>query len=430
MAAAKKQGKITNRAQLVTALNAGAELEHMLLCSYLYAGFSMRRSLADFPPGGDESANRVTLDLARPWLSQIYLVARQEMDHLGLVCNLLAAVGAEPHFQRPRFPQPADRCLLNVPLCLERFSASCLQRFVWYERPDYIKPDFPASAEGLEEWNPGELEPSPVQRYGISTISELYEEISLAFETLPPEQVFLGDPDRQLGNVFSFRVALTTVSNRQEAQAAIQQILREGEGIGQNPLTATCHFQRFTRILGEYERALEEIPAFDPALPVVPTPRRTQHPERFPTTVIHRPETTAMMAYFDACYHTMLVMLRSFFSTYSAATTPQPRPQVALFYAAFFPLMTMVVRPLGEVLARMPAGDEYPGRNAGTAFGIPEPITLETDLDWYHERLTALTTRATQLVDVVPEAQRPVMRNVHENLTSTQLHLEQIWRAG
>src|SRR5437016_295611 len=98
------EAKITNREELVLALRSGAVLEHMLLCEYLYSGFSVRRSLADFPPGGRKADQLANLDVVRPWLAKIYRVARQEMDHLGIVCNLLAAVGEEPYFERPDFP--------------------------------------------------------------------------------------------------------------------------------------------------------------------------------------------------------------------------------------------------------------------------------------------------------------------------------------
>jgi hypothetical protein len=427
---ASNEPKIANRDQLLTALKTGAEVEHLLCCEYLYAGFSIRRSLADFPPGGDESAHRVTLDRATPWLAQLYQIARQEMEHLGIVCNLLAAVGAEPHFERPNFPQPANRSLLNVPYCLDRFGLTSVQRFVWYERPENLTPAFPATAYGLEAWNPVEVAPLPVHALGIGTIEELYDEIENAFQILPAAEIFLGNPERQLGNVFSHRVRMAGMGNREEAKRAIHQIQVEGEGIGRNPLTSNSHFQRFTNILAGLEDAQERNPQSDPALPVVTNPLVEPHPEEFPASLIRRPETVAVMRLFNGCYHAMLVMLKTFLVTYSRSFTPQPPPQAALFYAAFFPLMTMVIRPLGEMLARMPAGDEYPDQNAGASFEIEEPITLQLEVDWYRDRLNTLAARARDLVDAVPDRLRPKMQGLFENLTSTNLHLQNIWQQG
>jgi len=422
--------KIANRDQLIVALHAGAELEHLLLCQYLYAGYSVRRSLADFPEGTDEALARETLDRVRPWLSQLYLIARQEMDHLGIVCNLLAAVGAEPYFARPAFPQPPIRSLVGVLFGLDRFGETSLRRFVWYERPSHIRPSFPADCLGLEGWDPTDVTLTPVRKYGIHTLGELYGEIGRAFDYLPASEVFRGDPDRQLGDVFSFRVKLQSVTNREGAHRAIEQILSEGEGIGLSPVTSTCHFQRMTEMLTGFEEASDLERGFDPTLPVVSNPLVSPHPDGFPASVVTRPETLAVMRCFNAAYNTMLVMLHSFFHSYTATESPEPRPQAALFYAAFFPLMTMVIRPLGEVLARMPAGDDFPGQNAGASFEIVEPIKGQIELDWYSNRLLDLTRQTRQAIEGVPERLRPVLVEMVQNLTSVRLHLEHIWSKG
>jgi hypothetical protein len=136
------------------------------------------------------------------------------------------------------------------------------------------------------------------------------------------------------------------------------------------------------------------------------------------------------MHLFNDCYHTMLVMLKTFFMTYTASFTLQARGAPALFYGAFFPLMTMVVRPLGEVLARMPAGDDYPGRTAGASFELPGPVPAQREVDWYGERLKSLASRAHDLRDAVPEQLHPPMQGVYQSLVSTRLHLEHIWQHG
>jgi hypothetical protein len=92
--------------------------------------------------------------------------------------------------------------------------------------------------------------------------------------------------------------------------------------------------------------------------------------------------------------------------------------------------MTMAIRPLGQILARMPAGDEFPGQNAGASFDVGEPIMVQTDVEWYRERLAALSDEARALRDVVPDHLRGQMGTLYENLTSTRLHLEHIWEHG
>ena len=83
---------IQNRAQLIMALRTAAELEHLLACEYLFTDFTIRRKLSDFPPEIPKPQRLVTLERSRLWLGQILLVARQEMEHLGIVMNLLDGV--------------------------------------------------------------------------------------------------------------------------------------------------------------------------------------------------------------------------------------------------------------------------------------------------------------------------------------------------
>lgn len=427
---AKADRRINSREELISALQAASVVEHMLCCEYLYAGFTVRRSLADFPAGVDEDLARATIDRSTPWLSQLYLVARQEMEHLGIVCNLLAAIDADPYFDKPDFPQPAAHSALGVPYCLDRFSDTSMQRFIWYERPQYLKPSFPAACLGFEEWCAADIAPAPGRTPIFATVEELYDQIALAFETLPSSDIFVGDPDRQVGALFSHRVQMVGVGNRQEAAAAVRQILVEGEGMGMNPLTSVCHFERFTQILTAYEESVEQDERFEPAMPAVSNPLLKPHPDGFPVSRITSENTREAMDLFNRSYHAMLVMLKTFFATYSRTAGTGARGSTALFYGAFFPLMTMVIRPLGEALCRTPAGDDFPGQTAGPSFELDEPVEVQLEVDWYRERLQSLIASADQVAGTAPERLKPVMRDLHQNLTSTCLHLEHIWENG
>ncbi|HEX2047287.1 MAG TPA: ferritin-like domain-containing protein, partial [Acidimicrobiales bacterium] len=85
--------QIQDRAQLVRALHDAAEIEQQLMCSYLYAAFSMKKD-------PDDGCTPAQLEYVRRWASVLYMVARQEMEHLSLVNGMLTAIGEPPFFSR------------------------------------------------------------------------------------------------------------------------------------------------------------------------------------------------------------------------------------------------------------------------------------------------------------------------------------------
>src|SRR5262249_21928802 len=91
---------IEHREALIYMLCQAAELEHGIMCQYLFAAFSLKQR-------ADEGLSESEVDAVTRWRRQISHVATQEMLHLALVHNLLSAVGAAPHLARPNLPQPA-----------------------------------------------------------------------------------------------------------------------------------------------------------------------------------------------------------------------------------------------------------------------------------------------------------------------------------
>lgn len=87
------------REQLIHVLTEAAEIEHNLLCSYLYAAFSMKR-------GVEEGLTATEAAAVSRWRKSVMSVALEEMAHLALVNNLLVFVGGSPHFNRPNLPVP------------------------------------------------------------------------------------------------------------------------------------------------------------------------------------------------------------------------------------------------------------------------------------------------------------------------------------
>ena len=75
------------------------ELEHLVLCQYLFAAFSLKQTER-------EALSPEQVELIKRWRHSLMDIAEQEMLHLALVQNLLTAVGAAPRLARPNFPVP------------------------------------------------------------------------------------------------------------------------------------------------------------------------------------------------------------------------------------------------------------------------------------------------------------------------------------
>src|SRR5256885_11921008 len=88
---------IQDREELYYLLCEAAEFEHSVMCTYLYAMWSLKRD-----PSEGVSADE--LAAINGWRRSLRQVALEEMLHLSLVNNLLAATGASPHLWRPEFP--------------------------------------------------------------------------------------------------------------------------------------------------------------------------------------------------------------------------------------------------------------------------------------------------------------------------------------
>jgi Ferritin-like len=76
---------VAHREQLWWLLAEAAQLEHMIMCEYLYAEFSLKDSGDGLGPGQAEAVGR--------WRTTLREIAVQEMLHLALVSNLMTAIG-------------------------------------------------------------------------------------------------------------------------------------------------------------------------------------------------------------------------------------------------------------------------------------------------------------------------------------------------
>src|SRR5918912_862065 len=92
---------IEHREALIYMLCQAAELEHGIMCQYLFAAFSLKQR-------ADEGLSLEELDAVTRWRRTIAHVATEEMLHLALVQNVLAAIGSAPHHTRTNKPEPAQ----------------------------------------------------------------------------------------------------------------------------------------------------------------------------------------------------------------------------------------------------------------------------------------------------------------------------------
>src|SRR3954451_15902588 len=89
--------QVPSRELLLYRLYEAAELEHNLMCTYLYAAFSLRN-------GESEGLSKTEASVVARFRSTITRIAIEEMGHLTAVWNMTAALGGSPRFGRDNFP--------------------------------------------------------------------------------------------------------------------------------------------------------------------------------------------------------------------------------------------------------------------------------------------------------------------------------------
>src|ERR1700754_191541 len=88
-----------SREQLIHSLYEAAEIEHNLMCTYLYAAFSLKDA--------NEGLSAEEAEAVARWRRAIIDVAIDEMGHLAAVWNITAGIGGPPRFGRMNFPLDA-----------------------------------------------------------------------------------------------------------------------------------------------------------------------------------------------------------------------------------------------------------------------------------------------------------------------------------
>jgi len=320
-------------------------------------------------------------------------ISRMEMEHLAIANNLLTALGEAPFFQRDAFPIAAAASPTELPYDLQRFTLESLGWYVLYELPDPIdrfERDFmqwlKASPLKQDQWLLAELDKaSKLQRRGIVA---LYDEIETLLKKLgapgsPP--LFIGPPAAQVSNasvmpsfpprsnaVRAYDVLIATITDLPSALAAIEQVRSEGEGGKSVAQPTGGHFVEFVTMYKALSERTRAKPAFDPSRPVVTNPRAPSvvGTAESVVTPVTQPAAAEAMALYDLGYWTCLRMLTRFFASVDPAELP------VLQDAVFFPMMTLFLRPLGDLLTQMPA-TAVVGPVAGPSFVPPSDPGLQ-----------------------------------------------------
>ncbi|HEX6041582.1 ferritin-like domain-containing protein [Longimicrobium sp.] len=377
---------LDDRRELRALLWDACELEHQLMLQYLFAAFTLKKF-------EDDSCTRDQLEAIRRWGSTIMVVARQEMEHLALANGILSAIGEDPFFPRDNIPLRSRYFLgehrakaaaaaaeeaggvdpgptpKDIEFRWEKFNRDTMARFVCAESPDWrhvqgtaMYPSWcfadPAADPALRLSAASGQAPLKLSRSHVDelvravsskglfasipvhpgAIQELYGKIDALLKKHP--EYFKGVPDRQVFIPVEYQISVIKITDYVSASAAIDQIVEEGEGI-ETPPDYESHFARFW---GVYQELLQMLPTgFDPALPVAMNPLPDES---------WIPYTRAVSELLDDAYVVLLYVLTSLYRNYGGRDRP-PYLTEALQNVAFGPFMTMIVRPVAEVLVHL-----------------------------------------------------------------------------
>jgi hypothetical protein len=353
---------IAHREALIYTLGKAAELEHLVMCQYLYAAFSLKEDEAEGVPAD-------LLPRVKEWKRELLHIGEQEMLHLALVQNLLNSVGAAPRLGRPNFPLPPAAMPAGVQMALLPFGEAALRHFAYLERPEGLdmadQEGFVALAKARELPHEEADEIGP-HLQDFETVGHLYRSIEDGFvslaERMGEERLFIGPGRAQATSEHLGFDELTPVTDLASARAAIDVIVEQGEGARGDWREA--HFGRLVRVLDEYLAIRESQPDFAPARPVVLAHVRPLATGQEVALIGHG-FTARSADLLNATYELILQLLARYF-----AHTDETPQQLQTLAAVAVGLMKLVVKPLGSLITRMPMGADHPDATAGPALEL------------------------------------------------------------
>jgi hypothetical protein len=390
---------VAHREDLWWLLAEACQLEHMIMCQYLFAEWTLKDKSDGLTVEQSEAIER--------WRGVLRGIAIEEMLHLALVANVMSSIGAAPYLGRPNFPQRSGYFPESIQLDLMPFGEQALKHFLFLERP-----------EGMERQDAVGFIPTVPSRDPLSeseamprgqeflTVGHLYRGIEDGLTRLTHDlgerALFVGSRRAQATPEMFGWPQVVAVTDLDSALRAVGEIIEQGEGARGH--WEDAHYGRFLGIWDEYRALRAADPTFEPARPVVAAFTRQPFDLTAPVTVITNPEAHRVAEITTIAYEVLLHLLTRFFTH-----TDETDEQLQLLISAAFDLMGNIIRPLGHALTRLPVGSSADGRNAGFAFEMH--YLMGNFVPWrqpawalLRERITFLAEKCTNDPDVVRTA--------------------------
>jgi hypothetical protein len=375
---------IQTREHLLNTLAEAAELEHNLMCLYLYAVFSLKES-------EDEGLSASELEAVGRWRRAILDVCVQEMAHLALVSNLTSSVGGTAHFFRSDFPMKPGYFPSDFVMELAPFDQDTLQHFIFLERPKDLPVEDAATALDKDEYRRDAPRGRLMTHVGdYKTVGQLYQAVEDGIEylcrDLGEKALFCGPVSLQLSPADVELEGLTLITDQSSAVKALKAIVEQGEGgTGQEG----SHFASFCQIKDEYRLLLESNPNFQPARPCARNPVMRRPAEQDERIWVRAQPAALFMDLANALYG---LMLRFLVQVYSMESRPAAQKKTLL--DAAFTLMH-AFSATARYLTRLPASEQHPGVNAGLSFALNRHFT---PFEVGNERML-LSERLSEVID-------------------------------
>ena len=297
-------------------LHVASEVEHALMVQYLYAAYSL---------GGDALNDQQRED-ARVFREIILGIAKEEMAHLITVQNILRAIGGPLHLEREDYPYRSE--FYPFQFQLEPLTKTSLAKYVYAESPEQW-----AGVEAQEIKGRAEAgSTQPLNRVGqlYTALIKVFQAPDRIREFLPRTQRFQASWDEwgrgyregQRGNQSGQNpdktpdLLIETVTTREQAVAALQNIARQGEATNTTG-NQQSHFTRFIQIY----RRLDDATPLSRELPVNPTTNTVDHAGR---TVVSNTATARWCRLFDLRYRMLLYRLKHAFFARAGTDTSVP----------------------------------------------------------------------------------------------------------
>jgi len=394
-------------------LHIAAEIEHALMCQYLYAMMTL-----DAAAGGAPAPDVTS------WRQIILGVAKEEMGHFLTVQNLLRLIGGPLNFERQDTPfrskfYPFDLSLepltISTPSEVREAAAlppqerwtgiGSLNRYIAAEMPalDLIRP------EDREEVASLVTEAGSFNRVG-PLYSRLIDLFSAPTADRPDR---LKDEDFQMGvsgyqgganewgltsaaaGAERFDILVPEVRSREQAVKALREIAEQGEApLSDDPAKPLSHFRKFFQIYREYAAWAQQEPQWRPHFPVPANPTTSHDAADNGSNAITNPSARDWADLFNLTYRHLLVMLQHYLSLDGTITENEPK-RVFLARAAIGEMISL--SGFAGRLTAQPMDAAGSGLVAAPPFDLPYTLAMP---DRAPDRIRAHLDILTALVGV------------------------------